>query len=102
MSDAMVRFTFNGSIPAEEIEGTLRLACLAAESLHGADRVHLEARHTVDHATRTVIIDMTEEVGRTLALIFGGYARREFGDDAVKMTRVATAGERLPVGAGVQ
>jgi hypothetical protein len=36
------------------------------------------------------MIDAACEVGRTLALIFGGYARREFGDGAVRMERAGS------------
>jgi hypothetical protein len=71
----------------DEVEGTLHLARLAAESLHGEDRVRLDAKFAIDRAAHTCVIDTTCEVGRTLALIFAGYARREFGDDAVRMER---------------
>jgi len=87
MSQTFIRFTFAKSVPAAELEGTLHLARLATESLHGEDRVRLEAGFSMDHAAHAVVIDATGEVGRTLALIFRGYARREFGADAFEMHR---------------
>lgn len=99
MPDLSIQFAFDASVPMPEVEATLRLALLAIESMHGEDRVRLETRASVDLSGRRCVIDIASEAGRTLALVFGGYVRREFGDEAVRMTRVATAGERSPVGA---
>lgn len=100
MAHETVRFSFDASVPMPEVEATLRLAQLAVESLHGEDRVRLEAKAAVDHAARTCVIDRTAEVGRTLALVFGGYVRREFGDGAVTVTRVPASGVGVLAGAG--
>lgn len=88
MADPWVRFTFTKRVPFTEVAGTLRLACLAAEALHGAERVRLEARYDLDAGARTVAIRVDSEVGKTLAVVFSGYARREFGEDAVRTDRV--------------
>jgi hypothetical protein len=88
MSNTQVRFAFDDSVVPKEAEGTLRLAVMAVESLFGSGRVALECRYRLDRRRRIALIDTTGEVGRTLALIFRGYVRREFGDDAVQMTRV--------------
>ncbi len=98
MRSSVCLFEFNASVPIDEVAGTFDLALLAAESLHGTDRVSLEAIYRVDRANRTIEIDRCSDVGGTLALIFLGYARREFGDAAVRMKRVeaptaAAAGE---------
>ena len=100
MAHETVCFSFDASVPMAEGEATLRLALLAVECLHGEDRVHLEARATIDRAARTCIIDLTAEVGRTLALVFGGYVRREFGRDAVDLVRVPVSGARALAGTG--
>lgn len=91
MAEERVRFRFLKSVPIDEVEGTLRLACLAAEALHGTDRVQLEAKYAVERAGRTVTIHMVNEVGRDLALIFSGYARREFGQEAFEVRRPTQA-----------
>jgi hypothetical protein len=83
-----IRFTFSPYVPLREVEGTLKLAELAAQSLHGPERVELEAPCESDRGQRSVIISTNTEVGRTLASIFLGYCRREFGYDAVQMERM--------------
>ncbi len=83
-------FRFAASVPMDEVQSTLQLARLAAASLHGEDRVRLHADSHVDIARRTCEIDTSREAGRTMALIFGGYVRREFGDDAVFVQRIAS------------
>jgi hypothetical protein len=82
-----VRFTFADHVPREEIDATLHLARLAAQSLFGPGRVALEGRHTFDPAVGAVDVNAGTEVGRALALIFGGYAEAEFGPAAVEMRR---------------
>jgi len=91
MTHKTVHFTFGRRIPIREIKGTLHLARLATESLHGIERVRLEASYGIDGSTRVVEIDRSTEVGRTLAIIFAGYVRREFGDGAVVMHHVENA-----------
>jgi hypothetical protein len=91
MSQTVVQFTFDRSVSMDEVDGTLRLALLAVESLHGEDRVRLEAKFILERAKRSCSVDASSDVGRTLALIFGGYLRREFGNDAVKMRRSGDA-----------
>jgi hypothetical protein len=45
----------------------------------------MEASYQLNKRNRTVVIDAHSEAGHTLALVFGGYVRREFGADAVKL-----------------
>jgi hypothetical protein len=75
-------------VPMDEVENTLRLARLAVESLHGEDRVAIETVATIDHASRSCLIDTTVDTGRALAVVFAGYVRREFGNAAVRVQRV--------------
>jgi hypothetical protein len=93
---ATATFTFSPGVPLPEAEATLRLAVLAVESLHGADRMQLELHVRVERAERRFVIDTATDVGRTLAVIFSGYARREFGEDAVRVT----TGAMVPAGGG--
>ena len=81
-------FTFNRHVPMRDVEGTLRLARLAAESLHGQDRVALESATAFKRSDRKVAIDTSTEVGRTLAAVFLGYARREFGADVMQIKQL--------------
>ncbi|MCC7409802.1 MAG: hypothetical protein IT442_17180, partial [Phycisphaeraceae bacterium] len=83
MTHSRVTFTFRDSVPMAEVESTLRLAVLAVESLHGEDRVRLETQAKVDRQARVCVIDTSLDVGRTLATVFGGFVRREFGEEAV-------------------
>jgi hypothetical protein len=79
----------------QEVEGTLVLSRLATQSLHGFDRVELEASCHVDHRQRTIEIEASTDVGHTLALIFLGYCRREFGERSFDVRRTGT-GPLLP------
>ena len=80
-----VTFCFDPAVPLDEVDGTLRLSLMATESLHGYDRLRLEPATSIDREHRTCVIHTTTAVGRSLAAIFLGYARREFGEDAVRM-----------------
>ena len=88
MNATTVKFTFDRTVSMPDVEATLRLAILACESLHGEDRVRLETRIRTARAKRVVEIDNASDAGQTLALVFGGYVRREFGDDAVQVERL--------------
>lgn len=79
------RITFAPGVPMEEVEGTVRLAALAAESLHGPCRIELESPWHLDARNRAVVIHTGTETGQTLAIIFLGYARREFGGGAISI-----------------
>ena len=90
-------FSFGPQVPLTEAEATLRLAILAVESLHGANRVQLEMHIHVDRGQRCCSIDNTTDVGRTLAVIFSGYVLREFGEENVSIVSdgntVCTSGD---------
>jgi hypothetical protein len=99
MACPIITFAFAPTVPVPEAEATLRLAVLAVESLHGADRVRLELHVRIDRAARRIVIDASTDPGRTLAAIFSGYIRREFGDDAVQMERAIPLTEERIIGA---
>ena len=83
----ILRFSFDGSVPAHEVENTLLLAVLAAEGLHGPSRVRLETQYCFDAEKRTCVIDVGSEVGRDVSNILAGFAIREFGEDAFTVCR---------------
>ena len=89
MSSPTITFSFAPDVPLPEAEATLRLAVLAVESLHGADRTQLELRVRVERGERRFVVDTSTEVGRSLSVIFSGYARRKFGDEGVRVTNSA-------------
>lgn len=96
MSNETTKFVLVRCVETADIEAALMLAKIATASLHGEDRVRIHAPTVVKAARREVEIDTTREVGQTLALIFGGYLRREYGDDAVRVTRTARLAEAMP------
>jgi hypothetical protein len=73
---------FRPEVSMREVEGTLKLARLACESLYGARRVKRETRTDVDHVQGACRIETAGVVGRTLFSIFDAYLRREFGSQA--------------------
>ena len=85
------QFVFEPHVAMREVTATLQLAAIAAESSFGAQRLEVEARWAVDEASRTVVVEGASEVARSLAAIFLGYARREFGPDAVRVTSPTAA-----------
>lgn len=82
------RFVFAKCVPLAEVAGTLRLCVLATESLHGEVAVALDARHEFDARRRRCTIAAGTRAGRDLAKLFGNFARREFGAEAVEVERV--------------
>ena len=88
MSLEIFRYTFDPSVSAEELEATLLLTVLAAESLHGATQVRLYAAHTFDADRRVCVIDARSEVGQDINRLFAGFVQREFGEDMFRVERV--------------
>lgn len=91
-----VRLTFSPGVDFHEVELTLELSLLATRSLHGDDAVCLDADYELDRAGQSVTINTNSKAGRTLALTFLGFTRREFGDDAVSVFRFAGGSEVRP------
>ncbi len=92
MNREVRRYSFQASVPADEIEQTLLLAVLAAEGLHGPSRVRLDATHFVDPAKHACVIDSGSDVGRDICRAFTGFAIRAFGDAAFSVSRA----DRVP------
>ena len=85
-----MRLSFAPGVSMHEVQDTLELARLAAESLHGSERVELELRLDVDVARRSVSIDTGTRAGRTIAMVFLGLVKREFGNEAVRVLGART------------
>lgn len=91
MSRALYRYRCGPAVPPEEIEASLVLALLAAESLHGEAQVRLDAAHAFDAGRRACAIDAGTAVGRDLNRLFVGFLRREFGEEAFRVERITAA-----------
>jgi hypothetical protein len=96
MSQEITRFTLTTPIAKADIDATLMLSKLAAAALHGEERVRIHAPVEIKNGGKVIEIDSTREVGQTLALILGGYLRRELGDEAVRVERIASMTTRRP------
>jgi len=81
------RYTFNESVSFFDVLALLDEAITNAESIHGTERVRLDARFAEDTARGVLVIDATTAAGQTLNQLFVGLARREFGDTAFTISR---------------
>ncbi|MCL4199308.1 MAG: hypothetical protein KJZ69_17595 [Phycisphaerales bacterium] len=81
------RYQFNEPTSFLSVLALLDEAITNAESIHGTERVRLDARFAEDTARGVLVIDATTEVGQTLNQLFVGLARREFGDAAFTISR---------------
>jgi len=88
MNRELYRYNFDSKVPIRDIEESLLLAVLAAESLHGRSLVRLDASFCLDSHKRSCVVDAATEVGRAIARIFTGFLTREFGEEAFKVERV--------------
>ena len=88
MTKELYRYIFTPDVPLEDLEVSLLLAVLSAESLHGEAQVRLDAAHFFDSNQRACVIDANTSVGRDLNRLFVGFVRREFGEDAFRVERI--------------
>ena len=88
MSRELYRYTFDPSLSLGDVEASLFLALLAAESLHGRSQVRLDASFTLSRKKRSCVVDGTTEVGRSITRIFTGFLTREFGEETFRVKRV--------------
>jgi hypothetical protein len=88
MAGTAYRYVFTAEIAIDEVEASLVMAILAAEALHSAAQVRLDAAHLFDAERRTCVITADTEVGRCVSRLFTSFVEREFGNDAFKVERV--------------
>jgi hypothetical protein len=88
MSAEVYRYSIAACVPFEEVEASLLLAVMAAESLHGQAQVRLEAGHALDGDKRRLVIDAGTQVGRDLNRLFLGFVSREFGEDSFQVEHI--------------
>jgi hypothetical protein len=89
MHRTLYRYQLKDGVPLQDVQETLFLAVLATESLHGGSQVRLDAAFCLDEERRSCVIDADTQVGQDLARIFTGFLRREFGEQAFRVERLA-------------
>lgn len=89
MDSGVYRYRFASHVALEEVEASLVLAFLGAESLHGSAQVQLDAAHYLDAAMRTLIVDGATAVGLTINRLLVGYLRRELAATDFQVERVS-------------
>jgi hypothetical protein len=82
------RYTFEASVPQVEIQGTLALARVAAEGLHGQTQFCLEAQHMLAPDGSVCLIEVRGPAGRDFNRLFLNFIAREFGPDAYTFKRI--------------
>lgn len=81
MAPMIYRFRFGRRVPPQVVEDCLLLAVLAAEGLHGAARVALEASSRMDKDLNRCVIDASMPVGQDIARIFTSILIHRIGRD---------------------
>lgn len=89
MNRTRYRYEFRPNVPLREVEESVLLAILAAEGVHGEAQVRLDAGYDFDEPARACLVDASTAVGETIARVFTGFLRKEFGEDAFRVERVA-------------
>jgi hypothetical protein len=91
------RYHFRPEVPIGEVEETLLLAVIAAESLHGESQVRLDIGHAFSAEQRSCVVDASTEVGRDFNRLFVGFLSREFGRSSFQVERVGARPEPATV-----
>lgn len=78
----LFRYRFEDPVSAGDVEASLVLAILTAETVHSADELREAGAHAFDPETRTLVISATQPAAMTLNQIFGRLMEREFGAEA--------------------
>lgn len=82
-----ILFEFGNDVQMLDVKATLHLSKIGAIALHGKDAFIQEVTYSCLESDRCVKIDDSTPTGRCLSLLFGGYVRREFGEESVKVSR---------------
>lgn len=82
MTPTIYRYRFDRKVPPQGVEDSLVLAVLAAEGLHGAARVEMDAATRMDKDLNRCVIDATTQIGQDIARVFTSFLIHEFGRDA--------------------
>ena len=91
MNPVIYRYRFKPHVPLQDVEETLLLGVLAAEGLHGASRIEMDACYCFDRERHACVVDARSDAGRDVARIFTNFLRHEFGADAFDVKAVDVA-----------
>jgi hypothetical protein len=91
MESCILRYDVTREIPIEEVEATIVIVLATLESLHGEAQVQLAAPYFLDLDQRACVVDTSTDVGRDFSRVFLGLLRREFGDNAFRVRRIAAS-----------
>ena len=88
MNDSMkYQFSFKRHIDINDVEDTLTLSIIGAETLYGRSRVRLDGWWCLDRQRRSCIIDGSTQVGQDIARLVTGFLTKEFGDNSFRLLR---------------
>ena len=87
------KYKFLSKAALEEAEKTLLLATLAAEGLHGENRVRMDAAYVVDQTLFTIVVDAATAVGEDIASIFTAFVAEELGQNKFFVRRLEQEGQ---------
>ena len=82
--------------PLPDVETALDIAVIAAEAIHGEDRVRIETRCDLDRRDRCVKIDTGTIVGRHVSRMFAGFLRRLYDETAFEVDHLEIDTDRDP------
>ena len=97
MVRSVYKFNFDKHIPVDDIEDSLMLAALAAESLHGRAAMKIEASFCLNKRHRTCVIDAETPIGGDIARIFTAFVTKGYGEASFDVERTE---ERMDVRCG--
>ena len=84
------RYRFKNSDHLREASGTLLLAIVATQGLHGEDSVRRDAAFAIDASINVLLVYAATQVGRDINAIFSRFATLEFGPEAFDVRLVET------------
>ena len=98
MVRSVYKFNFDKRVPVNDIEDSLMLAALAAESLHGRAAMKIEASFCLNKRHRTCIIDAETPIGGDIARILTAFITKGYGEASFDVERTE---ERIDMRGGM-
>lgn len=84
------KFKFTKGIDKKIIEAQIAIAIIAVESTFGQSKVRINAAY--DLIGRTMIIDVSSDVGEQIAQVFTGLITHQFGEEKFSVERLKSKG----------
>ena len=88
MANNLYRYSFSEEIKFQDVQESLILSVLAAESLYGRSAIRMDAYFHIDEKTQTCVVDASSDVGRHIARIFTGFLINEFGEETFSVHKI--------------